>query len=169
MGRIIAKLAENCQSGIFANGKEVVIGNWVDDLAKTSSTPVKTIYNWWTAFTKDTNRDITPKKAGDVERKAFAAEVGRIIQKLQENSKGGGNSNLEKGWLVELAANSGITQTTAYNWWTAFTKETGLDMTPKQAGDAERKAFAAEVCRRHTRCIRRPAGYSESLSSRRRQ
>ena len=71
VGRIIAKLAENCQSGIFANGKEVVIGNWVDDLAKNTGTPERTIRFWWTAFTKDTNRDITPKKATDADKQAF--------------------------------------------------------------------------------------------------
>ena len=73
VGRVIAKLAENCQSGIFANGKEVVIGNWVDDLAKTSSTPVKTIYNWWSTFTKEAGLDIPPKQAGADEKAQFFA------------------------------------------------------------------------------------------------
>ena len=54
VGRLIAKLSENCQTDVFANGKNEINGNWVDDLAKTSNTPAKTIYNWWSAFCKET-------------------------------------------------------------------------------------------------------------------
>jgi len=42
VGRLIAKLSENCQTDVFANGKNEINGNWVDDLAKTSNTPAKT-------------------------------------------------------------------------------------------------------------------------------
>ena len=77
------------------------------------------------------------------ERKAFAAEVGRLILKLQENSNETGNSNLENQWILELAKNSGISQPTAYNWWSSFTKSAGLSITPKQATDENRQAFFA--------------------------
>jgi len=71
VGRLIAKLAENCQNIVFAIGKDESSGNWVDDLAKTSGTPVKTIYNWWSAFTKSAGLDMTPKQAGEAEKGLF--------------------------------------------------------------------------------------------------
>lgn len=77
------------------------------------------------------------------ERKAFAAEVGRLIVKLRENCNGLQNSNLESQWILELAKNSGISQPTAYNWWSAFCRETGLSITPRQANDEHRNAFFA--------------------------
>lgn len=77
------------------------------------------------------------------ERKAFAAEVGRIILKLQENSNNGRVPNWNETWLLELADKSGMGKSSAYNWWSAFCKETGLSITPKQAGDENRNAFFA--------------------------
>jgi hypothetical protein len=77
------------------------------------------------------------------ERKAFAAEVGRLILKLR------GNSNLDSipiwndTWLLELADKSGMGKSSAYNWWSAFTKSAGLSITPKQATDENRQAFFA--------------------------
>lgn len=75
------------------------------------------------------------------ERKAYAADVGRLSQKLQGQSNQVDQSNFDQRWLIDLADKSGLTKQTAYNWWSAFCKETGLTLTPKQAGDAERKAF----------------------------
>jgi len=83
------------------------------------------------------------KELTGAERKAFAAEVGRICLKLRENSNSYQNSNLENQWILELAKNSGISQPTAYNWWSAFTKESGLELTPKQAGEVEKGLFFA--------------------------
>ena len=65
VGRLIAKLSENCQDSFFANGKNESVSNWIDELAKTSNTPTKTIYNWWSAFCKESWLSITPKQAGD--------------------------------------------------------------------------------------------------------
>ena len=85
--------------------------------------------------------DMTPKQAGDVERKAFAAEVGRIILELSKRSNGDDDSRLENKWLLEFANKSGNSQATAYSWWTAFTKDTGRDCTPKKA-TADQPAIA---------------------------
>ena len=75
------------------------------------------------------------------ERKAFAAEVGRIILKLQEKSKQEGESNLDTNWILDFADKSGLSKATAHNWWSSFCKETGLTITPKQANDENRNAF----------------------------
>lgn len=77
------------------------------------------------------------------ERKAFAAEVGRLSQKLQGKSNQVDQSNFDQRWLIDLADKSGLTKQTAYNWWSAFCKETGLTLTPKQASDENRNAFFA--------------------------
>ncbi len=55
--------------------------------------------------------------AGDAERKAFAAEVGRIILELSKRSNGDDDSRLENKWLLEFANKSGNSQATAYSWW----------------------------------------------------
>ena len=85
------------------------------------------------------------KELTGAERKAFAAEVGRLVAKLADNGEGGSNGDSQKQsasqWLDELAKNTGTPTRTIRDWWSAFTKSAGLDMTPKQAGDAERKAF----------------------------
>lgn len=75
------------------------------------------------------------------ERKAFAADVGRLCLKLKEMSNDPYLSNLEKNWLMDIVDKTGQARSTVNNWWSAFCKETGLTLTPKQAGDAERKAF----------------------------
>ena len=72
------------------------------------------------------------------ERKAFAAEVGRICQNLNGLSNEGRLSNLDKSWLVDIAEKIGQTRQTLHNWWSAFCKETGLTITPKQANDENR-------------------------------
>ena len=77
------------------------------------------------------------------ERKAFAAEVGRLSQKLQGQSNQVDQSNFDQRWLIDLADKSGLTKQTAYNWWSAFCKETGLTLTPKQASDENRQVFFA--------------------------
>ena len=59
------------------------------------------------------------------ERKAFVAEVGRLIAKLRENCKTPDDCSLQDGWLIQLAGNSAISQRAAYNWWSAFCRETG--------------------------------------------
>lgn len=75
------------------------------------------------------------------QRKAFAAEVGRLILNLQENSKEDSNSNLEIQWIFELVNKTGISLQTAYNWWSSFCKDAGLSITPKQATAENKTAF----------------------------
>lgn len=87
------------------------------------------------------------KELTGAERKAFAAEVGRLLAKMIE---AGQNVNLANGqnessghWLVEMANTSGTPFKTLQNWWSAFTKEVGLNMPPKQAGADEKARFFA--------------------------
>ena len=77
------------------------------------------------------------------ERKAFAAEVGRLITALFENSRDKDDSQREFDWFREWREKSGIGQNTAYTWWSSFTKSAGLSITPKQATDENRQAFFA--------------------------
>jgi len=81
------------------------------------------------------------KELTGAERKAFAAEVGRICQKLYSLSNENGLSNFDKSWLVEIAEKIGQTRQTLHNWWSAFCRETGLSITPRQASDEHRNAF----------------------------
>ena len=83
------------------------------------------------------------KELTGAERKAFAAEVGRLLAKLRENCKTPDDCSLQDGWLIQLAGNSAISQRAAYNWWSAFCRETGLSITPRQASDEHRNAFFA--------------------------
>ena len=87
------------------------------------------------------------KELTGAERKAFAAEVGRIIAKLNENCEGENNGDSQKQgasqWIDELAKNTGTPARTIRDWWSAFTKSAGLDMTPKQAGEVEKGMFFA--------------------------
>jgi hypothetical protein len=71
VGRLIAKIAADCQGEDFANGNDVGDGNWVGEMAKATGTPTKTLYNWWKAFCQDTNRSITPKQATTEDKSAF--------------------------------------------------------------------------------------------------
>ena len=79
------------------------------------------------------------------ERKAFAAEVGRLILKLSQNSHNdeilNENKPANENWLGEMGKSSGTPTQTLYRWWDNFCKETGLTITPKQANDENRNAF----------------------------
>ena len=55
------------------------------------------------------------KELTGAERKAFAAEVGRIILELSKRSNGDDDSRLENKWLLEFANKSGNSQATAYS------------------------------------------------------
>ncbi|NMQ18731.1 hypothetical protein E4P82_05645 [Candidatus Competibacter phosphatis] len=77
------------------------------------------------------------------ERKAFAVEVGRLILKLKENSNCDQIPDWNSTWLLELADKSGMGKSSIYNWWSAFCRETGLSITPRQASDEHRNAFFA--------------------------
>ncbi|MDG4561370.1 MAG: hypothetical protein P9E88_08765 [Candidatus Competibacter sp.] len=77
------------------------------------------------------------------ERKAFAAEVGRICLKLREMSSKSDLSNLDKSWLMDIVEKTGQARSTVNNWWSAFCRETGLSITPRQASDEHRNAFFA--------------------------
>ncbi|MDG4595856.1 MAG: hypothetical protein P9F75_09225 [Candidatus Contendobacter sp.] len=138
---MIVRIQENCKSIVDCNLQE----GWLLQLAGNISVTQKTAYNWWSSFCKETGLSITPKQAS-AERKAFAAEVGRICLKLRGLSNDDDLSNLDKLWLMEIVEKTGQARSTINNWWSSFCKETGLSITPKQAS-AERKAFAAEVGR----------------------
>ena len=92
----------------------------------------------------------SPQATG-AERKAFAAEVGRLILKLRENSNSDSIPIWNDTWLLELAEKSGMGKSSAYNWWAAFTKSANLSITPKQATDENRQAFFAWLDERRGR------------------
>ncbi|CAK0745564.1 ParB family transcriptional regulator, chromosome partitioning protein [Gammaproteobacteria bacterium] len=85
--------------------------------------------------------NLTRKELTKGERKAFAAEVGRIISILSENSQQPENSQWKNNWFREFFVQTGIPQTTANNWWISFCKETGREITPKKANSEDRQAF----------------------------
>lgn len=81
------------------------------------------------------------KELTGAERKAFAAEIGRLIIILFENSTGNDNSHREFDWFVEWRDKARIPTPTAYKWWNAFCVEIGLKCTPAKATKKEREAF----------------------------
>jgi hypothetical protein len=74
------------------------------------------------------------------QRKQYAAEVGRLISKMGENSD---VSNGNEHWLPGMGKKIGVPQTTMYNWWKAFCQESGLSLTPRQALDLHKEQFFA--------------------------
>ena len=69
------------------------------------------------------------------ERKAFAAEVGRICTVLFEKSLTDGQSQRDFNWFRDWWEKSGLGKNTAHTWWSSFCKSAGLSITPKQATD----------------------------------
>ena len=69
------------------------------------------------------------KELTGAERKAFAAEVGRLLAKISKNGQNGflaiGQKESTGHWLVEMAKTSGTPFKTLQNWWSAFCRETG--------------------------------------------
>ena len=118
VGRIILKLQENSQGDVFLNENKPANENWLSEMGKSSGTPTQTLYRWWTDFTKSAGLDMT-----------LAAEVGRLCLKLRNQSNAGNESNLDSDWFIDWYDKSRLTKPTAYNWWSAFTKSAGLDMT----------------------------------------
>lgn len=75
------------------------------------------------------------------ERKAFAAEVGRLIPRLHVDSSDDTDSTMEQKWLLELAEKSGMGKSAMYNWWKSFCTETDRNITPRQATAEDKAAF----------------------------
>lgn len=72
------------------------------------------------------------------QRKAFAAETGRLLQKMADNPK---LQNLDLSWWKRIWTTTGITEQTLRNWWKAFCDEHDLVMTPRQALAPHRERF----------------------------
>lgn len=73
------------------------------------------------------------------QRKAYAAEIGRLLSQFQENSH---FPNGKNNWLDDMGKTSNTPQTTMYNWWKAFCDETGRkNVTPSKALDADKHQF----------------------------
>ena len=163
---MIAKINENCEQTDNCDSQNLAGSQWIDDLAKSTGTPSRTLRDWWSSFTKSAGLSITPKQATDENRQAFfawleaqkqaedaekkrkeeeAAEVGRIILKLQENSQRdeilNENKSASENWIGEMGKSSGTPTQTLYRWWDGFTKSAGLSITPKQATDENRQAL----------------------------
>lgn len=75
------------------------------------------------------------------ERKAFAAEVGRISTVLFEKSENNRESQQDSNWFRDWWEKSGLGKNTAHTWWNSFIKEADLKLTPKQADMATRLYF----------------------------
>ena len=79
------------------------------------------------------------------ERKAFAAEVGRLVLKIKTDSQEGKILNEKEDsnekWLGEMGKISGTLSPTLYRWWNAFCSETERSITPKQATPEDKSAF----------------------------
>jgi ParB-like chromosome segregation protein Spo0J len=76
-----------------------------------------------------------------VERKAFAAEVGRLSTVLFSQSDGDGEYEPDSDWFSDWRTKSGLAKNTAYDWWRNFTAETDRSITPKQATPEDKAAF----------------------------
>jgi len=64
IGRLLAKLTED---GLVANGKN----NWLEEMAKTSGTPYRTLYNWWNTFCAEQGLTLAPRQALDIHKQRF--------------------------------------------------------------------------------------------------
>jgi hypothetical protein len=72
------------------------------------------------------------------QRKAYAAEIGRLLSKLEENSN---LPHWNSNWLVEIGNRLGMALSTMHNWWKAFCDDTGLSLTPSKALDIHKQQF----------------------------
>ncbi len=84
VGRIIAKIGKNCDDGIKCDSQFANSSQWLEEIAKRSNTPTRTIRDWWAAFCKETNRSITPKQANDDDRNAFFSWLDEQKRKVAE-------------------------------------------------------------------------------------
>lgn len=57
---------------------------WIDQLAKDTGTPARTLRQWWTDFTAETERTITPAKALALDKQAFLDWMDEQKRKEQE-------------------------------------------------------------------------------------
>jgi len=71
VGRLIAKLREDCERDANCDSQNRTSSQWIDELAKNTGTPSRTIRDWWSAFCRETGLSITPKQASDEHRNAF--------------------------------------------------------------------------------------------------
>ncbi len=85
--------------------------------------------------------NLARKELSKGERKAFAAEVGRICSDYLKKSGCGGEFGPDNNWFPDFFAKSGLSKTQAHAWWLAFSKETSRTITPKQASEDDRNAF----------------------------
>ena len=71
MGRLIAKINENCEKPGNCESQNGNSPQWIDDLAKQTGTPSRTIRDWWAAFCKDASLKLTPRQADMATRLDF--------------------------------------------------------------------------------------------------
>ena len=72
------------------------------------------------------------------QRKAYAAEVGKLLAKIDDDRN---SASGRVGWLKHLAEQTGTPLRTAERWWAAFCEETGRTITSRQALDYDREEF----------------------------
>jgi ParB/RepB/Spo0J family partition protein len=74
------------------------------------------------------------------QRKAYAAEMGRLLSKLAKDSH---SLSETQNWFVDFIQKANVPRPTFYNWWNAFCEATGRTVKPRDATDHEREAFFA--------------------------
>jgi ParB-like nuclease domain len=82
------------------------------------------------------------------QRKAYTAEVARLLSTLAENS----HILIENDeWFKELIKVSNVSQPTLYNWWNAFCREANVSLRPRQANDLLKQQFYAWLEQQQTK------------------
>jgi hypothetical protein len=72
------------------------------------------------------------------QRKAFTAEIGRLIAKVTAERQ---SAIGDAAWFAELAKRSLTPERTLLNWWHAYCAEVGITMTPRQALALHKERF----------------------------
>lgn len=80
------------------------------------------------------------------QRKAYAAEIGRLLSQLQEHSH---FTNGKNNWLDDMGKTSNTPQTTMYTWWKTFCAATGVTIPPRHATDADKHRFFTWLDEQH--------------------
>ena len=79
------------------------------------------------------------------ERKAFAAEVGRLQDKFRKAGQAEGMDNVQDAddvhFLQKMSNSTGLTFKTLQRWWASFCEATKRDITPKKATEEDKQAF----------------------------
>jgi hypothetical protein len=82
--------------------------------------------------------NLTRNDLTGAQRKAFAAEVGRILPTLTHLAH---SPNGQVGWMTQMGNTTGIPHSTLSRWWLAFCQEQGITVAPRHALASQREHF----------------------------